>query len=169
MSSFLMNKVQSTWSAVTSSTNQQLVHVRWFIIGCPVVTPNNLHSHTTKSLYEMEESVKLHCLYWCCYIKLCPFFVTSLNYQWCTITSTSSVLLFSPINNLIFISGYVFLGWITSDLVGGHLYKGLKLLLPCNYVTLIRFIRHIMNALYIPEPTGHVQSDSALFINISTL
>lgn len=38
----------------------------------------------------------------------------------------------------------------------------------CNYITLIRFIRHIMYALYIPELTGHVQSDGALFINIVT-
>lgn len=33
--------------------------------------------------------------------------------------------------------------------------------------TLIRFIWHIMHSLYNPELTGHVQSDGALFINIS--
>lgn len=51
---------------------------------------------------------------------------------------------------------------------GGHLFKLLKILHPCNYITLIRFIRHIMYALYISELTEHVQSDNTLFINIST-
>lgn len=55
------------------------------------------------------------------------------------------------------------------DPVGGHLCKSLKILLPCNHLTLIRFIRHIMYALYIPDSTGHVQSDYALFIYISAL
>lgn len=61
------------------------------------------------------------------------------------------------------------------DPVGGHFVKekktkhALKMLHPYNCLTLIRFIRHIMYALYIPERSGHVQSDSALFINISTL
>lgn len=59
-----------------------------------------------------------------------------------------------------------FLFMMSYDSVGGHLFKCLKILHPCNYLTLIRFIRHIMYALYIPELTGHVQSDRALFINI---
>lgn len=46
--------------------------------------------------------------------------------------------------------------------------KRLKILLA-NYRTLMGFIWHIMYALCIPEFPGHVQSDSALFINISTL
>lgn len=77
--------------------------------------------------------------------------------------SLNSLIPFFPVDSLF----YFFCSLLSDDPVGGHFFKCLKILHYCNYTNQV--FGHIMYALYIPELTGHVQSDRALFINISTL
>lgn len=50
------------------------------------------------------------------------------------------------------------------------LLKCLKTLHPCNYLNTNQvYLAHNVCSVYVPELPGHVQSDDALFINISAL
>lgn len=96
------------------------------------------------------------------FILVLLHFCSSSHYRWCTATSFQRFSFSDQTGHWILFFLWIFCLSLSYDPVGGHFFKCLKIFHSCNYATLIRFIWHIMYALYIPGLTGHVQSDSSL-------
>lgn len=125
---------------------QQLVFVRWLIIGYLVVTPRTACTPIQlKASKAGKKSVNLHCLYWCCYSLLCPFTFSVLHTTSDAQRHVLPTFCFS-FNNQVkhwifffflflfsFSCGFVFGSLLSDDPVGGHFFESLKLLHSCNY------------------------------------